>query len=68
LAKRTAAIDSTIDRYLKELDRADREQEVTGVPVPAAKVARLAQGIETLMRTRRSSTACRHGSISDPMR
>jgi transposase len=46
--KRMAAIESTIDRYLKELDRADREQEVTGVPVPAAKVARLAQGIETL--------------------
>jgi transposase len=42
LAKRIAAIESTIDRYLKELDRADREQEVTGVPVPAAKVARLA--------------------------
>jgi hypothetical protein len=48
LAKRIAAIESTIDRYLKELDRADREQDVTGVPVPAAKVARLAQGIETL--------------------
>jgi transposase len=48
LAKRIAAIESTIDRYLKELDRTDREQEVTGVPVPAAKVARLAQGIETL--------------------
>jgi transposase len=48
LAKRIAAIESTIDRYLKELDRADREQEVTRVPVPAAKVARLAQGIETL--------------------
>ena len=48
LAKRIAAIESTIDRYLKELDRADREREVTGVPVPAAKVARLTQGIETL--------------------
>jgi hypothetical protein len=48
LAKRIAAIESTIERYLKELDRADREREVTGVPVPAAKVARLAQGIETL--------------------
>ena len=30
LAKRIAAIESTIERYLKELDRADREQEVTG--------------------------------------
>lgn len=48
LAKRIAAIESTIDRYLKELDRADREQEVTGVPVPAARVERLAQGIKTL--------------------
>jgi len=48
LAKRIAAIESTIDRYLKELDRADREKEVIGVPVPAAKVARLARGIETL--------------------
>jgi transposase len=48
LANRMAAIESTIERYLKELDRADREQEVTGVPVSAAKVARLTQGIETL--------------------
>jgi hypothetical protein len=48
LAKRIAAIESTIDRYLNELDRADREQEVTGIPVPATKVARLALGIETL--------------------
>src|SRR3977135_1619746 len=29
LAKRIAAIESTIDRYLKELDRTDREQEVS---------------------------------------
>ena len=29
LAKRMAAIESTIERYLKELDRTDREQEVT---------------------------------------
>jgi transposase len=48
LAKRIAAIESTIDRYLKDLDRADREREVRGVPVPAGKVARLTQGIETL--------------------
>jgi hypothetical protein len=26
----------------------DREREVTGVPIPAAKVAQLTQGIETL--------------------
>ena len=48
LAKRIATIEATIDRYMKELDLADREQEVTGVPVSGAKVARLAQGIDTL--------------------
>jgi transposase len=48
LASRIAAIESTIERYLKELDRTDREQEVTGVPVSAAKMARLTQGMETL--------------------
>jgi hypothetical protein len=48
LASRMTAIESTIERYLKELDRADREQEVTGAPVSATKVARLTQGIETL--------------------
>lgn len=48
LANRMAAIENTIERYLMELDHADREQEVTGVPVSAAKVARLTRGIETL--------------------
>jgi transposase len=48
LAKRMAAIESTIERYLKELDRTDREQEVTGIPAPATKIARLTQGMETL--------------------
>jgi transposase len=48
LARRMAAIEGTIDRYLAELDRADRQHEVTGVAVPAAKVKRLKQGIETL--------------------
>lgn len=48
LARRISAIEGTIDRYFKELDRADREHEVTGVPAPAAKVARLTRGIETL--------------------
>ena len=38
----------TIERYLSELDRADRQREVTGIPVPAAKVARLTKGIDTL--------------------
>ena len=48
LARRMAAIEGTIDRYLAELDRADRQHEVTGVPVPAAKVERIKRGIETL--------------------
>ena len=48
LKRRMAAMEKTIDRYLNELDRADRQQEVTGIPVPAAKVERLAKGIETL--------------------
>jgi transposase len=48
LARRMAAIEGTIDRYLAELDRADRQHGVTGVPVPAVKVERLTRGIETL--------------------
>ena len=48
LRRRIAAIDETIDRYLAELDRADRQAEVTGVPVPAAKVAELSGRIEAL--------------------
>ena len=75
MAKRIAAIESTIERYLKELDRADREQEITGIPVPAAKVARLTQGIETLKaklgRLRRSRRRWSHSgetqiSLTDP--
>jgi transposase len=48
LARRMAAIEGTIDRYLAELDRADHQHEVVGVPVPPAKVERLKRGIETL--------------------
>ncbi len=48
LKRRMAAIEKTIERYLSELERADRQQEVTGAPVPTAKVARLAKGIDTL--------------------
>ena len=48
LKRRMAAIEKTIERYLSELDRADRQREVTGVPVPAAKVSRLTKGIDTL--------------------
>ena len=48
LKRRIAAIDETIDRYLAELDRADRQAGVTGVPVPATKVAALSGRIEAL--------------------
>ncbi len=48
LTRRMAAIEGTIDRYLAELDRADRQHEVTGVAVPAARVERLKRGIATL--------------------
>jgi hypothetical protein len=48
LKRRIAAIDEAIDRYLAELDRADRQAEVSGVPVPAAKVAALSGRIEAL--------------------
>lgn len=48
LARRMAAIEATTDRYLAELDRADRQHEVTGVPVPTAKVERITRGIGTL--------------------
>lgn len=43
-----AAIEKTIERYLSDLERADRQQEVTGAPIPAANVARLTKGIDTL--------------------
>ena len=48
MKRRIAAIDETISRYLAELDRADRQAEVTGVPVPAAKVAELSGRIDAL--------------------
>ena len=37
LLRRMAAIDEGIARYFAELDRADRQAAVTGVPVPAPK-------------------------------
>src|SRR5262249_48607232 len=46
LKRRIAAIDETITRYLAELDRADRQAEVTGVP--ATKIAALSGRIEAL--------------------
>ena len=48
LKRRIATIDNKIERYLSELDRADRQRELTGVPVPAAKISRLTESIEGL--------------------
>ena len=48
LKRRMAAIDKTIDRYLCELERADRQQVATGIPVPEAKVKRLTERIDKL--------------------
>jgi hypothetical protein len=57
LARRMAAIEGTIDRYLAELDRADRQQEMTRVAVPPAKVERLKRGIATLQQKLKSLAA-----------
>ena len=57
LARRMTAIEGTIDRYLAELDRADRQHEVTGVAVPPAKVERLKRGIATLQQKLKSLAA-----------
>ena len=48
---------AAIERYLAELDRADRQHDVTGVPVPPAKVERLTRGIETLKEKLKSLAA-----------
>ena len=56
LRKRIAAIDEGINCYFAELDRWDRRASVTGVPVPAAKVAELTGRIEAL-KTRMQSLA-----------
>ena len=51
------AIDEGIARHLAELDRADRQAEVTGVPVPASKVAELTGRIERLEARMQSRAA-----------
>ena len=48
LKKRIQSIEEGVTRYLAELDRADRQVEVSGVPVPAKKVAALKEKIEGL--------------------
>jgi hypothetical protein len=57
LVRRMAAIEGTIDRYLAELDRADRQHEVASVAVPPAKVERLKRGIATLQKKLKSLAA-----------
>ena len=57
LKRRLTAIDEGIARYLAELDRADRQAAVTGVPVPASKAAELAGRIEKLKARMQSLAA-----------
>jgi hypothetical protein len=57
LKKRIATIDEGITRYLADLDRADRQAAVTGMPVPASKVAELTGRIETLKARMQSLAA-----------
>jgi transposase len=48
LKKRMQSIEEGVTRYLADLDRADRQVEVSGVPVPAIKVAALKEKVEGL--------------------
>ena len=48
MKQRMKQIDESIAHYLSELDTADRQQAVTGMPVPEAKVARLTAKIDAL--------------------
>jgi transposase len=57
LVRRMVAIESSIERYLAELDRADHLHAIVGVPVPPAKVDRLKRGIETLKQKLKSLAA-----------
>jgi transposase len=57
LQRRIAAIDEGIARYLAELDREDRQAAVTGVPIPASKVAELTGRIDTLKARMQSLAA-----------
>jgi len=57
LKRRIAAIDESITRYLAEFDRADRQAEVTGVPVPSTKLSALGGRIEALKARMHSLSA-----------
>jgi transposase len=48
LKKRMQSIEEAVRRYLAELDRADRQAEVSCVPVPAKKIAALKGRIDGL--------------------
>ena len=57
LKKRIAAIDEGITRYFAELDRWDRRATVTGLPVPATKIAKIEGRIEALKTRMQSLSA-----------
>jgi transposase len=46
LKKRMQSIEEAVGRYLADLDRADRQADVSGVPVPAVKIAAIKDRIE----------------------
>ena len=46
LKKRVQSIKEAVDRYLAELDRADRQVEAGGVPVPERKISAIKDRIE----------------------
>ena len=48
LKRRMETIEQAITRYLSDLDRADRQAEATGAPVPARKLAALNSRVENL--------------------
>jgi len=50
MKQRMKQIDESIAHYLSELDTADRQQAVTGMPVPEAKVERLTAKIDALKK------------------
>ena len=75
LKKRMQSIEEGVTRYLADLDRADRQVEVSGVPVPATKVAALKEKIEGLkakiqtlsaLETKLAASGEKQISLTDP--
>jgi transposase len=46
LKKRMQSLEDAVGRYLADLDRADRQADVSGVPIPAAKISAIKDRIE----------------------